>query len=64
MRRREISEDFWEIGFFRGLELEGRGNERVLEFRVEVGKSSPIVAIESKFMSSNDYFIKFHMSRL
>ena len=29
-----------------------------------MGKSSPTVAIQSKFMSSNDYFIKFHMSRL
>ena len=33
-------------------------------FGVEVGKSSPIIAIESTFMSSNDYFTKFHMSRL
>ena len=37
-------------------------NDRVLDFEVEVGKSSPIVAIESTCMSSNDYFIKFHMS--
>ena len=29
-----------------------------------MGKSSPTVAIQSKFMRSNDYFIKFHMSRL
>ena len=29
-----------------------------------LGKSSPTVAIQSKFMRSNDYFIKFHMSRL
>ena len=49
---------------FRNLESEGRENERVLEFGVEVGKSSPTVAIQSKFMRSNDYFIKFHMSRL
>ena len=49
---------------FRGLESEGRGNDRVLEFGVEVGKISPIVAIESTFMSSNDYVIKFHMPRL
>ena len=48
----------------RGLESEGRGNDRVPEFEVKVGKSSPIVAIESTFMSSNDYVIKFHMSRL
>ena len=31
---------------------------------MKVGKSSPIVAIESTFMGSNDYVIKFHMSRL
>ena len=31
---------------------------------MEMGKSSPTVAIQSKFMRSNDYFIKFHMSRL
>ena len=49
---------------FRNLESEGRENERVLKFGVEVGKSSPTVAIQSKFMRSNDYFIKFHMSRL
>ena len=49
---------------FRGLESEGRGNDRFLEFGVKVGKSSPIVAIESTFMSSNDYVIKFQMSRL
>ena len=30
----------------------------------KLGKSSPTVAIQSKIMSSNDYFIKFHMSRL
>ena len=30
----------------------------------KLGKSSPTVAIQSKFMMSNDYFIKFHMSRL
>ena len=29
-----------------------------------MGKISPTVAIQSKFMRSNDYFIKFHMSRL
>ena len=49
---------------FRGLESEGRGNDRVLEFEVKVGKSSPIVAIRSTFMSSNDYVMKFQMSRL
>ena len=26
---------------------------------MEVGESSPTVAIQSQFMSSNDYFIKF-----
>ena len=30
----------------------------------KLGKSSPTVAIQSKVMSSNDYFIIFHMSRL
>ena len=30
----------------------------------KLGKSSPTVAIQSKFMRSNDYFIKFHMSQL
>ena len=30
----------------------------------KLGKSSPTVAKNSEFMSSNDYFIKFHMSRL
>ena len=49
---------------FRSLESEGREDERVLEFGVEVGKISPTVAFQSKFMRSNDYFIKFHMSRL
>ena len=28
-------------------------------FEWKLGKSSPTVAIQSKFMSSNDYFIKF-----
>ena len=30
----------------------------------KLGKISPTVAIQSKFMRSNDYFIKFHMSPL
>ena len=30
----------------------------------QLGKSSATVVIQSKFMRSNDYFIKFHMSRL
>ena len=33
---------------FRILESEGREDERVQEFRVEVGSSSPTVAIQSK----------------
>ena len=33
-----------------------------VEWKLE--KSSPTVAIQSKFMRSNDHFIKFHMSRL
>ena len=34
---------------FRNLESEGREDERFLEFRVEVGRSSPTVAIQSSF---------------
>ena len=37
-------------------------NERILEFEVEEGKSSPTVAIQSAIMRFNDYFIKFLMS--
>ena len=32
------SEDFRDLGFSRTFESEGRGNERMLEFEVEVGK--------------------------
>ena len=35
-----------------------------LNLEWKLGKSSPTVAIQSKFMRSNDYFIKVHMSRL
>ena len=59
---RNGSEDFRDLGFSRTFESEGRDNERMLEFEVEVGKSSPTVAIQSKFMRFNDYFIKFLMS--
>ena len=59
-----ISLKILETRVFRSLESEGRGNERVLELGVEIGKSSPIVAIKSIFMNSKDYVITFHMSRL
>ena len=58
------SEDFRDLGFSGTFESEGRGNERMLEFEVEVKKkkNSPTVAIQSNFMRFNDYFIKFLMS--
>ena len=56
------SEDFRDLGFSGTFESEGRGNERMLEFEVEVEENSPTVAIQSNFMRFNDYFIKFLMS--